>query len=220
MEELLEETATAHSSADGETAIEDQLIAAAMRGDRAAFEQLASRFHHEMFARAYQMLGNAADAEDEVQNAWIKAWARRSQYSGTGNLRAWLCRIVTNNCLMRLRRRRRFPSVSLDAASHPDSFERIETVCLRPTPEASCSWRQIRELVRREISLLPVCYRAAILLHDIERLTVDQVATRLDLSVPATKSRIARGRAELGRRITGEKDRTLAYSRTGSVLLR
>jgi RNA polymerase sigma-70 factor (ECF subfamily) len=175
-------------------------VAAARRGDASAFGELAQRHRNSCLKRAMGMIRNRSDAEDEVQNAFWKAFQRLDQFRSEGSFGAWLNRIVENQCLMRIREARNSRFVYLDEPS--DSNVRLELVGQAPGPEDQFGKDEVATLLRREISRIPPILRNVMVLRDFDRLPMPDVADQLGLSVPAAKSRLMRARTELRCRIT------------------
>jgi RNA polymerase sigma-70 factor (ECF subfamily) len=178
---------------------DQELIAIAREGDTAAFGELIERYYPMCLKRASSFIRNPTDAEDEVQNACWKAFERLGQFRGEGSFAAWLSRIVENQCLMRIREDRRTRFLYLD-----DSIEgnvRAELVAQMPGPEDELGDQQVESLVKREISRIPPLLRNVMLLTDVDRLPMPDVAARLGLTIPAAKSRLGRARVELRSRL-------------------
>ena len=192
----LQETESKDQSPD---ALEQTLVAASRLGDMQAFGCLVERHRTECLRRAMQMVQNRGDAEDEVQNAFWKAFQRLDQYRGDGAFGAWLSRIVENQCLMRLREQRYFRFVCLNQSS--DTKPALELVAQRANPEDDLGIKEVIELLRREVLRIPPLLRHVMILRDLEQLTMNDVAVRLGVSVPAAKSRLMRAREELRSRI-------------------
>ncbi len=146
------------------------------------------------------MIRNRADAEDEVQNAFWKAFQRLEQFRGEGTFAAWLSRIVENQCLMRIREERNSRFVYLDEST--ESNVRIELVGKIADPEDQLGLEEVVNLLRKEVSRIPPLLRNVMLLRDLDQLSMPDVAGKLGLSVPAAKSRLMRARTELRSRIT------------------
>jgi RNA polymerase sigma-70 factor (ECF subfamily) len=194
---------------------EQALIAAAREGDSAAFGQLIQRHHSGCLKRAMLMLRNRGDAEDEVQNAFWKAFQCLDQFRAEGSFSAWLSRIVENQCLMRIRSERSACFVYLDESS--DANVRLELVGETRDPEDQLGWTEVRALLRREASRMPPLLRNVMVLRDLEQLPMPDVAARLGLSVPAAKSRLMRARVELRSRVfkhCGKKGQGTLMQRT------
>ena len=179
---------------------EEDLVRQARGGDARAFGELIQRHRSACLKRAMLMIRNRSDAEDEVQNAFWKAFQRLDQFRGEGTFAAWLSRIVENQCLMRIREARNSRFVYLDEAN--DSNVRIELVGQTADPEDQLGVEEVISLLRKEISRIPPLLRHVMLLRDLDQMPMPDVAVRLGLSVPAAKSRLMRARTELRSRIT------------------
>jgi len=178
---------------------EEDLVAAARKGDVRAFGELIERHRGVCLKRAMLMMRNRSDAEDEVQNAFWKAFERLDQFRGEGTFGAWLSRIVENQCLMRIREQRNLRFVYLDEPT--ESNIRIELVGQVADPEDEFGFDEVISLLRREVSRIPPLLREVMLLRDLDQLSMPDVALRLGLSIPAAKSRLARARMELRSRV-------------------
>jgi RNA polymerase sigma-70 factor (ECF subfamily) len=184
---------------DAPAPTEEELVQRARGGDAKAFGQLVQRHQNPCLKRAMLMIRNRSDAEDEVQNAFWKAFQRLEQFRGEGTFAAWLSRIVENQCLMRIREERNSRFVYLDESN--GSNVGIELVGQMTDPEDQLGWEEMVILLRREISRIPPLLRNVMLLRDVEQLSMPDVAARLGVSVPAAKSRLMRARTELRARI-------------------
>jgi len=185
---------------EGGAPTEEALVAAARKGDTAAFGELIQRHRNACLKRAMLMIRNRSDAEDEVQNAFWKAFQRLDQFRGEGTFAAWLSRIVENQCLMRIREARNSQFVYLDEST--ESNVRIELVGQSVGPEDQLGADEVVKLLRKEISRIPPLLRNVMLLRDLDQMPMPDVACRLGLSVPAAKSRLRRARISLRSRIT------------------
>ena len=177
-----------------------ELVLLARRGNRDAFAKLIQRHFAACLKRASLILRNESDAEDEVQNAFAKAFECLDQFRFEGSFSAWLCRIVQNQCLMLMRERRQAELVHVDVIS--ESGIRLELVDQMLDQEDDIGRREVMNLLRREISHVPPLMRDVFLLRYIHGLPMAEVAAQLHLSVPATKSRLMRARRELRSRLT------------------
>ena len=191
---------SSHDEPATEGVISDEtLVERARKGDKLAFGELIQRHRNACLKRARLMIRDRSDAEDEVQNAFWKAFLRLDQYRGEGSFGAWLSRIVENQCLMRIREERSSRFVYLDETS--ESNVRLELVGRSADPEDQLGLDEVVRLLRTEISRIPPLLRNVMLLRDLEQLSMPDVAFRLGLSVPAAKSRLMRARMELRSRI-------------------
>jgi RNA polymerase sigma-70 factor (ECF subfamily) len=199
---------------------EEELVASAKSGNKEAFGELIERHRVACLKRATLMIHNRCDAEDEVQNAFWKAFQRLDQFRGEGSFAAWLNRIVENQCLMRIREARNSHFVYLDESN--ESNVRMELVGQSADPEDELGVEEVVALLRREVSRIPPLLRNVMLLRDLDQIPMPDVAVRLGLSVPAAKSRLMRARMELrsriakhcGRRGAGTLTQMTRYSRS------
>ena len=203
---------------DSSATSEEALLPAARAGDAQAFGELTERHRSACLKRAMLMIRNRTAAEDEVQNAFWKAFQHLEQFRGEGTFPAWLSRIVENQCLMRIREERNSRFVYLDQST--ESNVRMELVGQLSSPEDQLGLNEVVNLLRTEISRIPPLLRNVMLLRDLDQLSMPEVAFRLGLSVPAAKSRLMRARMELRSRV----DRALCtqgrrHANTGGAVL-
>jgi RNA polymerase sigma-70 factor (TIGR02960 family) len=187
----------------------DEVVAAAAAGDESAFAALVERHRRELHVHCYRMLGSFEEAEDAVQEAFLRAWRRRDSFEAGTNARAWLYRIVTNACLDALRRsRRRLPSLHSFAEvpwlqPYPDRLL-DEVAPSDAQPDAVVVDRETIELTfLAVIQLLRPRQRAVLLLRDLLGWSAGETASVLDTSVAAVNSALQRARATLRERLPG-----------------
>src|SRR5262249_12397277 len=178
------------------------IVEAAKAGDVSAFEELIRRYDRNVFRIAQHITQNREDAEDVVQDAFIKAYSNLKQFQGQSKFYTWLVRIAVNEALMKLRRRRPERTVSLDeeVKTEDDSVPR-EVADWSPNPEQQYSQAELRGILDRTIHGLPASFRTVFVLRDVEGLSTEETAEALDLSVPAVKSRLLRARLQLRERL-------------------
>ena len=174
------------------------LVDLARNGDHDAFEELVRRHYGRCVDVATSFLHNHWDAEDQVQVAWLKTHMRLHQYHGEAEFSAWLLRIVTNECLMFLREKRRARFVYLDDTSDGVRFELSEC---SPDAEHELASGELKQILATEVRRVPPLLRNVITLRDIQELPMTAVADIVEISVPAAKSRLVRARTELRRRL-------------------
>src|SRR5437016_10359380 len=179
------------------------LVQAAKRGDDSAFEELVRRYDRNVFRIAQHITQNREDAEDVVQEAFLKAYGNLAQFQEQSKFYTWLVRIAVNEALMKLRRRRPERTVSLDEdiKTEDDSLPR-EIADWRPNPEQQYTQAELREILSKTIQGLPPGFRTVFVLRDVEGLSTEETAAALELSVPAVKSRLLRARLQLRERLT------------------
>jgi len=178
------------------------LVRAAKAGDIGAFEQLVKLYDRNVFRIAQHITQNREDAEDVVQDAFLKAYENLAKFQEQSKFYTWLVRIAVNEALMRLRRRRPERMVSLDeeVRTEEDSMPR-EVADWSPNPEQLYSQSELRDILSRTIQGLPPSFRTVFVLRDVEDLSTEETAEALELSIPAVKSRLLRARLQLRERL-------------------
>lgn len=176
---------------------EGALIAEAKDGSSAAVEDLVRRYERRLFRLAQNITSNYEDAEEVVQNAFVKAFQNLASFRGESRFYTWLVRIATNEALMKIRGRR-FRQVSIDSPTEAqERSDAREIEDWGPNPEERYSQEELRTLLTVTINKLDPGYRIVFQLRDIEGLSTDETATVLGLSLPAVKSRLKRARLRL-----------------------
>jgi len=176
---------------------EHLLVAAAKEGDAAAFEELVNRYAGKIFRLTKNITGNQEDAEDAMQEAFLKAYSHLSDFHGDSRFYTWLVRIAANESLMRLRKRR--PNqFSLDEAVQGDTdLMPRELEDWAPNPEQLYSQSELQGIVIEVIEKLEPEFRIVLALRDLEELSTQDTAEALGISAPAVKSRLLRARLKL-----------------------
>ncbi len=179
-----------------------RLVRAAKAGDVGAYEQLVHRYDRNVFRIAQHITQNREDAEDVVQDAFLKAYENLKNFQEQSKFYTWLVRIAVNEALMRLRRRRPERMVSLDeeVKTEEDSMPR-EVADWSPNPEQLYTQAELRDILTKTIQGLPSSFRTVFVLRDVEGLSTEETADALDLSIPAVKSRLLRARLQLRERL-------------------
>jgi RNA polymerase sigma-70 factor (ECF subfamily) len=175
---------------------DDALVSLCQEGDQAAFDELMRRHQMSAMKVAVSIVRDRQDAEDEVQNAFWKAYEHINQFQRDAKFSTWLTRIVVNQCLMRLRQVRRTRFAYIDDAEGED----VTAADLRdagPSPENLLGVNQVAAVLALEIQRTPPLLRHVFLLRDVENKPMPEVAAKLGISVAAAKSRLLRARAEL-----------------------
>jgi RNA polymerase sigma-70 factor (ECF subfamily) len=180
---------------------DDQLVTEAQNGRNEAFELLMNRNFSSSFKLALSILRERQEAEDEVQNAYWKAFQHIGQFQHDSKFSTWMTRIVVNQCLMRLRQTRRAKFLYLDDALIGEDRGTFELVDGCDSPEVTVGSKELSELLKKEISRIPPLLRNVFVLRDVNELSMAEVAERLGISVAAAKSRLLRARLELRQRL-------------------
>jgi RNA polymerase sigma-70 factor (ECF subfamily) len=175
------------------------LVQAAKRGDDSAFEELVRRYDRNVFRIAQHITQNREDAEDVVQEAFLKAYGNLAQFQEQSKFYTWLVRIAVNEALMKLRRRKPERTVSLDEEikTEDDSLPR-EIADWSPNPEQQYNQSELREILSKTIQGLPPGFRTVFVLRDVEGLSTEETAATLNSSVEmATNVRVEMATSEM-----------------------
>lgn len=179
---------------------ESELILALKRGDDLAYERMVREYGPRMLAVAQRLLGDAAEAEDCVQEAFLSAFRNLETFEARSALGTWLHRIAVNAALAKIRKRPAKPEEPIDdLLPHFDQGgRRVDPSWHSPLSiEQLVAERQVREAVAAKIDSLPELYRTVLLLRDVEGLDTREVANALNTSEEAVKTRLHRARAAL-----------------------
>jgi RNA polymerase sigma-70 factor (ECF subfamily) len=179
------------------------LVAQAQQGGVEAFTELVNRYERNIFRLARHITQNLEDAEDVLQETFMKAYEHLVDFQGNSKFYTWLVRIAVNQSLMKLRKRKTDASVSLDEP-YDTGEEAVtrEIAVWDPNPELTYSREEMREILEKAVESLPPVFRAVFVLRDIEELSTEETAALLNLSIPAVKSRLLRARLRLREKLT------------------
>jgi RNA polymerase sigma-70 factor (ECF subfamily) len=171
-------------------------------GDMGAYDQLVRQYERRVFRIAQNITQNREDAEDVVQDAFLKAYKNINRFQGNSKFYTWLVRIAVNEALMKLRKRRTSRVVSMD-----DEVQTEEGAIPRefadwsPNPEQMYGREELSEILNKTVQGLPPAFRTVFTLRDVDGLSTEETAEALKLSVPAVKSRLLRARLQLRERL-------------------
>jgi RNA polymerase sigma-70 factor, ECF subfamily len=171
------------------------LVARVQSGDLDGFEELVRRHSRRIFGTLAGLLGNADDAHDATQEVFLKAFENIGRFQGRSKFSTWLTSIAIHAGTDLLRQRK--PSEPLEEGQGDEGFRPRQVQKWADDPERLLAAAQMHELVREAVLRLPEKYRIAVLLRDINQLSTEEAAAALDLSVPALKARVLRGRLML-----------------------
>ena len=197
-----------------------ELVHAAKSGDVVAFGELVSRYDRQLFRVAQNITHNREDAQDAVQEAFLKAFENLAAFEEKAKFSTWLVRIVINQSLMKLRKQRTANVVSVDEDfdnSEHDAMP-LEIADWSANPEKDYKATELREILTKALEGLSRSLRIVFVLRDMEGLSVEETARVLDLSIAAVKTRLLRARLELRTRLTRYFEKGSLLS--GSALLR
>jgi len=188
-----------NASVNGEAA----LVSRARTGDNAAFSELVKRYQRKIYRLASHITQNQEDAEDVLQDTFLKAFTHLRDFEGNSRFYTWLVRIAVNESLMKLRKRRSDKLVPLDEPVDTGEEQIVREIAVwEGTPEQRYSQEELRQILDGAIDELAPIYRAVFLLRDVEDLSTEETAQTLSLSVPAVKSRLLRARLQLREKLT------------------
>ncbi len=180
---------------------DEDLVRLSQQGRQDAFAELIRRNSSSAFKLALSILKERQEAEDEVQNAFWKAYQHIGQFQLDAKFSTWMTRIVVNQCLMRLRQTRRARFLFLDDTLIGEDRGTLELVDSTRGPEAEVGGKELSTILQREIRRIPPLLRNVFVLRDVDELPMPLVAERLGISVAAAKSRLLRARLELRNRL-------------------
>ncbi|MGH9946010.1 MAG: sigma-70 family RNA polymerase sigma factor [Pyrinomonadaceae bacterium] len=174
-------------------------------GESDAFDQLVCRYSNELFSLAFRLTQDREDANDIVQETFLSAVRGIGSFRGDAELKTWLFRIAINHSRNRFRwwkRRSRDRTVSLDdSVGNTDLIEADRIADQGLNPEQKALEREREHAIMRELAKLPLKFREAVVLCDIEGRSYDEVSEILGIGLGTVKSRIARGRSSLRQRL-------------------
>jgi RNA polymerase sigma-70 factor (ECF subfamily) len=180
--------------------VEARLVERAKAQDEAAFEQIMNLYADRLYSYILRMVGNATDAEDLVQETFLRAYQGLPNFDGRASLGTWLYRIATNLCIDHQRRRaRRVPTVSYSGQEDEDGepaewdFPDHQT----PNPLQAVLNRELEAVVEDAIGKLSPKLRTVLLLYDVEELSYEEIARVLHIPIGTVKSRLNHARAQI-----------------------
>jgi RNA polymerase sigma-70 factor (ECF subfamily) len=180
------------------TATDEALVAAAKAGNHPAFVELWKRYSNTAFKVAYRIMRNRDDADDVIQDAWMKAYVHLKTFDGRAKFSTWLTRIAINSALMTLRRKRAHPEISMEITDG-ETWQPREIADQTKDVEELYARRERVKRLRRAICRLQPSLRNVVEIHQSNDHSVKEIAELAGLSVAATKSRLLRARAILQR---------------------
>jgi RNA polymerase sigma-70 factor (ECF subfamily) len=186
-----------------EARAELELVNRAREGDASAFAELLRKYEGKIFRLAMNITQNREDAEDVLQESFLKAFEHLDQFQGNSKFYTWIVRIAVNQALMKLRKRKSDRSVSMDEQidTGEDTVVR-EIAAWDPDPEVRYSQQELHTILDDAIQDLAPIYRTVFTLRDVDGLSTEETADVLELSVPAVKSRLLRARLQLRDKLT------------------
>ena len=175
--------------------------------DSAEFETLMRRHNRMLFRTARAILHDDAEAEDALQDAYVKAYGSMGSFRGDAKVSTWLARIVANEALQRLRKsKRRDTIVPLRTGGNQEELNEIPEGNMSKGPEQSAGRAEMRRLLEKRIDALPDAYRPVFMLRAVEELTVEETAEVLNIPAATVRTRFFRARSLLRESLASEID--------------
>ena len=182
------------------------LVGRITHGDRSAFELLMRRHNRRLFRLARASLGNDAEAEDALQDAYLRIYRSIGSFRGEAALATWLSRLVLNECFARLRRERRRENV-IPWVSVEDNMAMVSAATDdSAVPEKALGQQQMRAILERKVGELPESFRLVFVLRSVEEMGVEEVAQVLSIPEETVRSRHFRARSLLRESLAREMD--------------
>jgi RNA polymerase sigma-70 factor (ECF subfamily) len=185
--------------------LETRLAKLARNGDRGAFAELVDLYKDKIYHLAYRMLNNKHEAEDAVQETFMRVYTNLNRYDEQQKFSTWIFRIATNHCIDRLRKRKH-SAYSLDAEM-PDGEGNDYYSMLagnEDTPEKQIILSETQLQIRKAIDALPEKYKTVVILRYLQDMSLQEISDVLDMPVTTVKTRVHRGREYLRNRLEQE----------------
>jgi RNA polymerase sigma-70 factor, ECF subfamily len=182
---------------------ESGLLAKARGGDSAAFSELVNQYSRKIYRLAKHITQNDSEAEDVLQETFLKAFEHLGDFQGQSKFYTWIVRIAVNESLMKLRKRKSDRTVPLDEPLDTGEDTVVREIAVwDENPEQQYSREEIGGILDEAIQSLKPAFRTVFMLRDIEELSTEETAQALGISVPAVKSRLLRARLQLREKLT------------------
>jgi len=170
-----------------------EIVERVQAGETDAFEELVRKHGRRIYRSLVGILGSADEAEDAMQDVFMKAFQHIGDFERRSRFSTWLVRIAINTAIQRVRGRKEIGSLE----DEDGEFKPRNIHAWQDDPEQCCSKEEMRRLIEKEIIKLPMKYRLVLMLRDVEELSTVEAANALGLGVPALKARLVRGRLML-----------------------
>lgn len=185
---------------------DEEVVERVLAGETALFEVLMRRHNQRVYRAARAIVRDELEAEDVMQEAYVRAYQHLDQFAGLAKFSTWLIRIAVHEALLRKQRRKRFQDLDCPQAPTGDAMSSIAAT--GPDPEHLYATREAGCLLEQAIDTLPENYRTVFMLRDVEELSTEDTAHALELTEENVKTRLHRARALLRREL---------YARAGAA---
>lgn len=181
--------------------LETRLARLALKGDQRAFAEIVDMYKDKLYHLGYRMTGNRQEAEDVVQETFLRVYKNLDRYDESQKFSTWIYRIATNLCIDRLRKRKAVYSLDAESSDH----EGLDGYAMLPsdgkTPESELLLSETQRLIHDAIATLPVKYKSVMILRYLQELSLQEISDVLDMPVTTIKTRVHRGREFLRRKL-------------------
>jgi RNA polymerase sigma-70 factor (ECF subfamily) len=174
---------------------DEELVRRILRGEAALYEILMRRYNQRIYRIALTILRNDGEAEDVMQEAYVRAYQHLGEFAGAAKFSTWLTKIAIHEALARVRRQTRRGEMKSASDESPDIMDTVRSA--DRDPEAQAYDRELKLVLERAIDALPDTYRSVFVLRVVEGLDVNDTAEALGIGVETVKTRLHRGRAML-----------------------
>jgi RNA polymerase sigma-70 factor (ECF subfamily) len=182
-------------------ALDTRLARLARKGDQRAFAEIVGMYKDKLYHLAYRMTGSRQEAEDVVQDAFLRVFRSLDRYDEHQKFSTWIYRIATNLCIDRLRKRRSVYSLDAESADH----EGLDGYAMLPgderTPESELILSETQRIVQEAIDTLPAKYKGVMVLRYLQDLSLQEISDVLGMPVTTIKTRVHRGREYLRKKL-------------------
>jgi RNA polymerase sigma-70 factor (ECF subfamily) len=179
------------------TISDDDVVSRVRAGETGLYEMLMRRYNQRLFRVIRSVVMNDDEAEDVLQEAWVRAYEHLDQFAGRASFSTWVTRIAFHEALARTRKNRRWTPLENPEGEIMAEAERRQTAA--ETPEMQAERSQLGRMLEAAVDGLPETYRSVFVLREVEQLSTTETAECLELSEEAVKTRLHRSRALLRR---------------------
>src|SRR5215467_7917636 len=181
------------------TISDDDVVSRVRAGETGLYEMLMRRYNQRLFRVIRSVVMNDDEAEDVLQEAWVRAYEHLDQFAGRASFSTWVTRIAFHEALARTRKSRRWIRLENPEEEIMAEAERRQTTS--ETPEMQAERSQLGQMLQAAVDALPETYRSVFVLREVEQLSTTETAESLELSEEAVKTRLHRSRALLRREL-------------------
>ncbi len=186
---------TAVNEVNADALSDEEVVKHVLSGEIMLFEVLMRRYNRRLYRAARSILGDDSEAEDVIQDAYVRAYEHLNQFSGQAKFSTWLTKIAVHEALARHRRRRRF--VEIDSTPETERNSMSILISKTQNPEQQALARELNAVLESAVDALPEVYRSVFILRAVEEMNTIETAECLDISEEAVKTRLHRARALL-----------------------